>query len=103
MKSLPNMVDMKSEKPMDNGMMGTCVSDMPDYDYGLNGSFNRESLDKLKLDDDVHVGDYICLTAMAKVTCVHQKPGENTPDRVDFVMTNIDADDDEDNESEDGA
>lgn len=100
MKSFPSMVDMQSEKPADP--MGLVApTGGVDYDYGLQGSFNKESLDKLDLDNDVHVGDYLHIVSMAKVTGVHMKPGSDEIDRVDFCLCHIAVDEDEDGD-EDG-
>lgn len=73
------------------------VSDLPDYDYGLCGSFNKDSLDKLNLDESVSVGDYLDLRAFAKVTGIHMKPGSDEIDRVDWCLCHI-AVEDEDSE-----
>ena len=82
------------------------VSDLPEYDYGLCGSFNKDSLDKLDLDDEVSVGDYLDIRALAKVTSIHMKPGSNEIDRVDFCMCHIaveneDEDDEDDKDDKD--
>jgi hypothetical protein len=108
MKSFPQMVDMKTEKPADPmGLVAPQVSDLPDYDYGLNISFNKESLEKLDLEESVSVGDYVHIHAFARVTCVSQDPGSDTLDRVSMVLTHIACEDEdsegEDDESEDGA
>lgn len=89
--------DKAKDSPM--GMIAPCVSDLPDYDYGLCGSFDKESLDKLDLDNDVHVGDYLDIRSLAKVTGVHMKAGSSEIDRVDFCMCHI-AVEDEDNEGQ---
>lgn len=107
MKSFPSMVDMarsEADKAKDSpmGLVTPSVSDCPDYDYGLCGSFNKESLDKLDLDEDCHVGDYLHIVSFAKVTGIHMKAGSNEIDRVDFCMCHI-AVEDESEESEDGA
>ena len=102
MKSFPSMVDM-ARSPEDNakdapmGML--CSTDTVDYDYGLQGSFNKESLDKLDLDSDVSVGDYLHIVSFAKVTGVHMKPGSDEIDRVDWCLCHI-AVEDEDSEEE---
>lgn len=105
MRSFPSMTDMArtdadKAKDASMGMIAPCVSDMPDYDYGLNISFNQESLDKLNMDDDVQPGDYVHIHAFAKVTNVNQQPGSDKPDRISLVMTHICAED-EDQENED--
>lgn len=104
MKSFPSMVDMArtdadkaKDAPM--SMIAPCVSDMPDYDYGLNISFNQESLEKLDLDEDVKPGDYVHVHAFARVTSMSQQPGSDKPDRVCMVLTHI-ACEDEDLEGE---
>ena len=101
MKSFPNMVDMKSEKPPDPmGLVGP--TEGVDYDYGLCGSFNKESLDKLDLDNDVSAGDYLHIHAFAKVTGIHMKPGSDEIDRVDFCLCHIACEDEDSEGDEDG-
>lgn len=107
MRSFPAMTDMArtpadkvADAPM--GLVTPCVSDMPDYDYGLCGSFNKESLAKLDLDEAVNVGDYLDIRGLAKVTSISMKPGSNEIDRVDWCLCHL-AVEDEENESEDGA
>ena len=103
MKSFPQMQDMKCEKPADPmGLVTPSVSDLPDYDYGLCGSFNKESLDKLDLDSDVNVGDYLHIVSFAKVTGVHMKAGSDEIDRVDWCLCHL-AVEDEQEETEDEA
>lgn len=107
MRSFGSMVDMArtpAEKAADApmGLVTPCVSDLPDYDYGLCGSFNKESLDKLDLDSDVHVGDFLDIRSLAKVTGVHMKAGSNEIDRVDYCMCNIAVEDEDNQGSEDG-
>ena len=99
MRSFPSMVDMKSEQPADP--MGLVApTGGVNYDYGLQGSFNKESLDKLDLDSEVHVGDYLHIVSMAKVTGVHMKAGSDEIDRVDWCLCHI-AVEDENSETED--
>lgn len=107
MRSFPSMTDMRrtdADKATDSpmGLVTPSVSDLPDYDYGLCGSFNKESLDKLDLDNDVHAGDFLDIRGFAKVTGVHMKPGSDEIDRVEWCLCHL-AVEDEDNESEDGA
>lgn len=105
MRSFPAMQDMArtpAEKASDTmGLITPCVSDLPDYDYGLSVSFNDESLEKLNMESDVHVGDYVHIHAFAKVTCVHQKPGSDKPDRVDLVLTHVAAEEEDDEREDD--
>lgn len=102
MKSFPSMVDMKSEKPIDP--MGLVApSEGADYDYGLQGSFNKESLDKLDLDSDVAVGDYLHIVSFAKVTGIHMKAGSDEIDRVDYCLCHISVEDEAEENEEDGA
>lgn len=89
-------------KDLSKGMISPSVSDLPDYDYGLNISFNQESLDKLSLDDDVKVGDYVHIHAFAKVTNINQQPGADKPDRISLVMTHICAEDEDEENEDDG-
>ena len=97
------MVDMKCEKAPDPmGLMNPLASDLPEYDFGLQGSFNKESLDKLNLDSDVSVGDYLHIVSFAKVTGVHMKAGSDEIDRVDFCMCHIAVEDEaEETENDD--
>ena len=102
MKSFPQMVDMKSEQKQDS--FGLCApAGSVDYDYGLQGSFNKESLDKLNLDSDVSVGDYLHIVSFAKVTGVHQKAGSEEIDRVDFCLCHIAVEDETSETEENGA
>ena len=105
MRTFPNMTDMRrtdadktKDAPM--GMISPQTSDLPDYDYGLNISFNSETLEKLDLDSDVHVGDFIHIHGFAQVTSVNQLPGADKPDRVSMVLTHICCAEDEDEENE---
>ena len=103
MRSFPNMTDMRrtdADKAKDSpmGMISPQVSDLPDYDYGLNISFNGETLEKLDLDSDVHVGDFIQIHGFAQVTSVGQQPGADKPDRVSMVLTHICCTEDESDE-----
>jgi hypothetical protein len=105
MRSFPNMTDMRrtdADKAKDSpmGMIAPQMSDLPDYDYGLNISFNKESLDKLDLDKDVHVGDFIHIHGFCQVTSVSQPAGSDEPDRVSMVLTHICCAEDEDEENE---
>lgn len=106
MRSFPNMIDMArtpedKAKDLPMGMITPQVSDLPDYDYGLCGSFNKESLDKLDLDESVHVGDYLHIHSFAKVTGIHMKAGSDEIDRVDWCLTHVCAEDeDEENETD---
>lgn len=109
MRSMPAMTDMKKSAAEMSGEAQSIVmpnvSDLPEYDYGLCGSFNKDSLDKLDLDDEVSAGDYLDIRALAKVTSIHMKPGSNEIDRVDFCMCHIavENEDEDDEETEDGA
>lgn len=106
MRAIPNMVDMKRDlgdklsEASKDGLMMPALSDLPDYDFGLCISFNKESLDKLDMDDEVQAGDYVHLHSLARVTSVHMKPGSTEIDRVDLCMTHISAAEDEDSENE---
>lgn len=104
MRSFPSMTDMArtpAEKSTDAmGLVTPCVSDLPDYDYGLCGSFNKESLDKLDLDEKVSVGDFLDIRAFAKVTGISMKPGSNEIDRVDWCMCCIAVEDEDQDDGE---
>lgn len=104
MRSFPSMTDMArtvEDKAGDTtGLVTPSVSDLPDYDYGLCGSFNQESLDKLNLDSDVSVGDYLHIVSFAKVTGIHMKAGSDEIDRVDFCLCHIACEDESLEDSE---
>lgn len=108
MRTFPAMVDMKrdvSDKIGEmgrDGLMMSGLSDLPDYDCGLCISFNKESLAKLSLDNGVHVGDFVHIHAFAKVTGVNMQPGSDEIDRVSLCLTNIAAED-EDEEGQESA
>ena len=100
MRSFPNMIDLKREtaeiSAEAQGLVMPNVSDLPDYDYGLNISFNEETLKKLDLDDEVSVGDFVHIHAFAQVTSLSQKPGTDKPDRVCMVLTHVACEDEDD-------
>lgn len=104
MNSIPTMVDMRktqAEKAEDMSCYPT--ANVSDYDYGLSICLNNDSLEKLDLDtDDVEVGDFIHIHALAKVTSISKRDTDNGSDsRIELVMTHISAEDeDEENEEE---
>jgi hypothetical protein len=101
MRTIPAMQDMqRSPSEKAEAMMPSIVNE-PDYPYGLSVCFDNTTLEKLDLDtDDVEVGDFIHIHALAKVTCVskNQINGESNS-RIELIMTHISAED-EDNESD---
>lgn len=105
MKAMPNMVDM-ARSPVEKSaeaqeMLTSAVADIPTYPYGLNICFDNEVLEKLDMDEDVQVGDYVHIHAFAKVTSVSERDINGQPDRrVELTMTHISAED-EDEENED--
>lgn len=109
MRTFPAMVDMKrdvSDKIGEmgrDGLMMSGLSDLPDYDCGLCISFNKESLSKLNLDSGVNVGDYLHIHAFAKVTGVNMQAGSDEIDRVSLCLTNIAAEDEDEEGERDGA
>ncbi len=68
--------------------------------YGLSISFGKDEIEKLGIGDDVQVGDYLHIHALAKVTSVSMPVGEENRCRVEATMTHIAASDDEDEENE---
>ena len=103
MRSFPAMVDLKRDEADKAKDIGLCMpkSCEPDYDYGLNLTFNEETIEKLNLDDDVSVGDFLHIHAFARVTGVHENEqnGERNR-RIELVLTHI-ASEDEDEEGDD--
>lgn len=94
--------DKLSEASKD-GMIMPALSDMPDYDYGLCGSFNKESLAKLDLDDEVKAGDYLHISGFARVTGVKMKPGSDEVDCVEWCLCHLAVEDEDEENEEDGA
>ncbi len=74
-----NMVDM-AHTPEDikkeyagNEVMPAILGNANKYPYGLCISLGQDELEKLNMEADCEVGDYIHLVAMAKVTSVSQR------------------------------
>lgn len=103
MEMIPKMVDMartvaeKSEAAQD--MLSSPVANIPDYPYGLSISFGKDEIEKLGLEGDVQVGDYLHIHALAKVTSVSMPAGDDRNCRVEATLTHI-ACEDEDEENE---
>lgn len=88
---MSDMVDM-SIVPDDAGGMPEAVNiaAIPQYPYGLCICLNQGELEKLELDGDCEVGDYIHLHCFAKVTSVSKTEG-NT--RVELQITKMKVED----------
>jgi len=105
MRSFPAMVDLKRSDAdkAEDAIKGLCMpkSSEPDYDYGLNLTFNEETIEKLNLDDDVSVGDFLHIHAFARVTGVHEDERDGKCNRrIELVLTHV-ASEDEESEGED--
>lgn len=69
-------------------------SNEPIYPYGLCISFTEKELEKLNIESDASVGDYIHLHAIGKVTSVSERDTPNGPCcRVEVQLTAIAAED----------
>lgn len=102
---MPKMQDMEISKEEQKSMgvpyaLGEAVSKYP---CGLQISLGDAELEKLGLDDDCEVGEYIHLFAFAKVTSVSSHDtGDGEKCRVSLQITHLSAEDeDEENEEED--
>lgn len=57
------------------------IGNQPDYPYGLRISLTERELDKLGLEEDPEIGDYIDLRAFACVTSASREQSANGPRR----------------------
>ena len=99
---LPKMVDMRRTKEeMDEASNPTF--NISEYPYGLSICLTQDELDKLGLDAECEVGDFIHLFALAKVTSVSMNDtGDGQKCRVELTLTHLGCEDeDEENEEED--
>jgi hypothetical protein len=92
-----HMVDMTrtdEEKTMERfGDMAPSI-DVPDVPYGLCICLTERELDKLDLDDDCEVGDFIHVFAMAKVTSVSKSDTGNGPKcRIELAIVSMELED----------
>lgn len=65
--------------------------DTPDYPYGLRICLTHRELEKLDLDDDVEVGDFIDMRCFGEVTAVSKNAGPNGENscRVEIQITRM--------------
>lgn len=108
MEALPNFVDMAktpAEIAEDKAEIEEQKFVEPIYPYGLSICLTQEEIDKLDLDEDVAVGDYLHIHALAKVTSVSSREmSDGEADRrVEMTLTHIaaESEDEENEESED--
>lgn len=104
---LPKMVDMAKtpeEMVKDAGSYPMSIGSQSKYPYGLSIRFCQETLDKLGLDGDCEVGDFIHVFGLAKVTSVSKNDtGEGEKCDVELQFTHLGVEDeDEENEKEEG-
>lgn len=73
-------VELTDEEKLDT--LGGCppnIKNAPEYPWGLRISFDSGTLEKLGLEEDPDVGDYIDLRAFARVTCCsREQRGDGT-------------------------
>lgn len=100
MQKLPNMVDMARSTEEKAESPSSISGGIPDYPYGLSLCFTQNELEKLNLDDDVQVGDYLHIFAFAKVTSVSKREIDGKEEcRIEMTLTHIAAEsEDEENE-----
>lgn len=87
MQLMPSMVSMERtpEEKAEASLPYDAIKNQPDYPYGLSICFTQDELDKLNLDAEVEVGDYIHMVCMARVTSV-SKTEVNGQDRCRVEM-----------------
>lgn len=96
-----HMVSMKrtpAERAERLAQMNAPTVTPDEYPFGLSICFDENDLEKLDLDDeDVEVGDYLHLFAMAKVTNVSKSQGpDGTPHcRIEMVLARIAVEDED--------
>lgn len=101
---LPKLKDMAStheEREKKMPLMAAEIGDQPIYPYGLSLCLDDSTLEKLDLDGDCEVGDYIHLFALAKVTSVSKNDtGDGERCRIELQITHmgIENEDEEDEE-----
>lgn len=104
---VPNMTDMKrtpkeKEEPRILGAAVVAPSE-PDYPWGLRITLTSEELEKLDMEGDCEVGDYLHMHCFAKVTSVSEDERNGEKEcTVCLTITHMEAEseDDENNEAE---
>lgn len=101
MDVLPEFVDMAktpAEIAEDKADMQSNNFVEPVYPYGLSICLTQEEIDKLDLEEDVGVGDYLHIHALAKVTSVSNREMSDgkTDRRVEMTLTHIAAESEDD-------
>lgn len=84
------MVDMELD---DDAKLDTVMPlpvQTPDYPYGLRICLTQRELDKLGLEADCEIGDFIDLRAFGEVTSISKNDGPNGPDcRVEIQLQRL--------------
>lgn len=100
---LPKMVDMeKTPEQMMKDASPFSIGSQSKYPYGLSICLGHEELEKLGLDTDCEVGDFIHLFCLAKVTSVSTSDtGEGEKCRIELQITHMGCEsEDEENKEE---
>lgn len=100
---LPKMVDMKkTATEMQKDSQPFALGSQSEYPYGLNICLCDDELEKLGLDTDCEVGDFLHLFALAKVTSVSvNDTGDGEKRRIELTLTHLGCEEeDEENEKE---
>ena len=101
---LPKLKDMSispEEREKKMPLMAAELGDQPIYPYGLSLCLDDSILEKLDLEGDCEVGDYIHLFALCKVTSVSKNDtGDGEKTRVELQITHmgVESEDEEDEE-----
>jgi hypothetical protein len=102
---LPKLQDMaRTPEEMKEDMpMGIVESGQPIYPWGLTIRLSDKELEKLNLDDDCEIGDFIHLFALAKVTSVSTNDtasGKTCCVELQITHLGVESEDEEDEEAE---
>ena len=103
MAKIKQMKDMKRTPEDVMGSFSPVALHNGEYPYGLSLCLTNEELDKLELDRDAEVGDFLHLFAMAKVTSVSTSDagsGEKCRIELQIVAMSVENEDEENEEQE---
>lgn len=94
---IPPMTDMKrTPKEKEEPIMGAALvaPSEPDYPWGLRITLGTEELEKLDMEGDCEVGDYLHMHCLAKVTSVSEdERGGKKECTVSLTITHMEAED----------
>ena len=102
MAKIKQMKDMKRSPEEVMAGFSPSMLQANDYPHGLSLCLTQDELDKLELDRDAEVGDFIHLFAMAKVTSVSTSDaGNGEKCRIELQITHMSIEDEDQENEED--